>query len=336
MDQMAEYKVITTGMELFDSAHALGFGCTLAELAGGTVGLMRSGLCYDFSVLKLGPRAPARTRPDQILELPSGADLDHKPGLAHANLDGLLTACFTAPGVRAVSLQDAREQSAGRPDVMPRAIAKAKSLVERLGRYAYRCSGATEHWCLPLFREYEEGISKIPLPSPRTSNSISITMPLEPALGYAARRTRDDGFISNAYNVGIEQARYAGVLAYIGAARFLRGQRVGATAVLLVLPVFDSLIIQPGDALQGLMSSVHGWRSALLIQWLALWKAYGHGLAGVSYQVLQTQAAKQSISIKRGYLSYSYLAPFSDDISQQLCTRWSRLLGGIPDGSNRS
>ena len=87
-------------MELFDSEHALGFGSTLAELAGGTVELTRSGLCYDFSVLKSGPRVPARTRLDQIVELPSGAALEHKPGLAHANLDGLLTACFTSPGVR--------------------------------------------------------------------------------------------------------------------------------------------------------------------------------------------------------------------------------------------
>lgn len=331
---MTDYNVVTIGLDSFDSLHALGLGVALAEITSENVELQRTGLCYHFSASNFRADIGMPKRLDQIITLPSGGDLNGSPDAVHADADGLLAATFTVPGARVVSIADAWEQSARSPDVIPRAMAKIKTRIARLDRDAARSAGASKLWLIDMLKDYQDLTAKIPVPARKASNHVAISIPFDPAFGYATRRPRDDGLISDGHNLQLDETQYAVQLIHIGAARYLRGQRVGRKHILLSVPVFDKLTIQLDAALPGLQSSTYGWRRALLIQWLGHWQTYGRGLAGISYQVLQTQAAKQSISVERGYLPYSLLAALPESVSSRLCERWHGALTGSPDGNN--
>ena len=171
--------------------------------------------------------------------------------------DGLLTASFTMPGARLASLADARCQARIRPEAVDRGLAKCKNLVNRLQKCVMKTVRPSANWIETILADYLPGALRYPVPGSRESSGISITMPCEPAFGYATRRANSDGFVGDKTNIYIEGAVFAPMLVYIGAARFLRAQRVGdGKLVNCYVPLVNRIVVNADT-----------WLPSLLLSW---------------------------------------------------------------------
>lgn len=322
------YVVPKSGLETFDSLHALGLAALVAESSDDAVEICDCGVTYEIATRQNASRKEAQRSLQDILDLPSKHDFVGANDLQLANLDGLLVASFTMPGARLVSVADVRERMTDEPDVVGSGLAKCTNLVARLQKSIQKHAGRSRCWMDAVLRDYEPGACRIPVPRRKGTEVISISMPLEPAFGYATRRPLSDGIIGDRTNVVIEGASNANALTYIGAARFLRGQRVSnGKFVNLYVPLVDRMTVTPATSLQGLFASRLSSEQAAFETILWLWKAQTNTLKGVGYQVLQTQQAKQSISIQRRCLSFSLLNALTERGCNKMITRWRRILG---------
>jgi len=109
-------------------------------------------------------------------------------------------------------------------------------------RQSHHCSSG---WLLDMLSDYDVTQLSIPYPSYIKKKDMSVLMTLDPALSYSMYRPLSDGLITDKTNLTIRGVRYAVVLALIGAARFLRAQRVAQRLVNFYLPLADSLVLYP-------------------------------------------------------------------------------------------
>src|SRR5438067_705781 len=111
-----QWCVAKTGFEMFDALHAYGLGILLTTAYCQPVELSEAALVYRLSG-QAQPVPATVTLLDRALELPATADLDVLRDdwpvrsrscypLSVAVFDGLLTALFTVPGARTLSVSD--------------------------------------------------------------------------------------------------------------------------------------------------------------------------------------------------------------------------------------
>jgi len=325
---MTHYVVPKTGLEMFDSLHAAGLAVLVAENSNDEVEMCDCGVTYEIATKQKAPQKVAQKSLQNILELPSKHDFVGANDLQLANLDGLLAASFTMPGARLISAADTQERMTDEPDVVGRVLAKCTNLIARLQKSIQKHAGCSECWMDAVLKDYQPGAFRVPVPRRKGSEGVSISLPLEPALGYATRRPLSDGIIGDKTNVVIEGAPYANALVFVGAARFLKGQRVGnGKFVNIYVPLVDRIMVKPDTYFQPLFADSHSSEQAALGAMLWLWKTQGNSLKGMGYQLLQTQQAKQSISIQRRYLSFSLLSSLTEHGCKKTIGRWRTLLG---------
>lgn len=332
-----EWRIIKMGTEMFDTLHAYGLGIVVAYATNEPVILQDEGVCYRLTSPCISVPQASIDLLDDVFRLPEPAEVRHLAQalaktshltipLAVANLDGLLAALFTNPYVvRSCSLSALLHKQRFDPAIIERGIASIHDIIARWKTRMAQEAGVTSLWLDELLKDYDALCPCQPLPvAMNGEKSITVAMTLDPSLGYASRQPHSDGRVAKKVNMTLRGTRFAALLAYIGAMRFLRAQQVAGNLIAYSVPVASTLILHTESVRPLLWSCENESEEALVLQWLDLatnesqiegqWK-------GLSYQVLQVQA-KQAISRSRGALDLTWLNP----LNHQLLRYWKWLL----------
>jgi hypothetical protein len=333
-----EWRVIKMGAEIFDTLHAYGAGVLVAHAMNEQVIVQDEGCFYRLSCSSSTvPLVPIDLL-DDIFELPSPDDVlrvqpphSVKP-LAPANLDGLLAALFTRPDAgRSCSLSALLRKQRLDPTVLERGVESVRNICTRWKAWTAQEISPAAHWLGELLKGYDTLCPLQPLPGvTKQSADITVTMALDPSLAYASRQALSDGRVARKVNMTVRGTRFAPLLAYIGAMRFLRAQPVAADLIAYSVPVASTLTLCAESARPLLMPRDDDEpERALLLQALDLvtdrtgdegqWTA-------LSYQVLQSQAKQQAISRSRGILNLDRLKRLKNHQGEHLLLHWKWLL----------
>jgi hypothetical protein len=334
-----EWLVIKMGSLMFDTLHAYGLGLLLGYAYEQPVLLEDEGCWYRLSHTGSRLLHASCHLLDEIMKLPVDAhSLVEEPGtptqeraLLLANLDGLLAALFTYPvGIHVCSLDDVRQKQ------HLDAAAPAKSLMKVRDRFTHWKSllqGSLRdpsHWLDDVLDDYHPAHAQCPVPMPkRSSADITIPMTLDPTFSYDVRRQRSDGTTTIKVNMAVRGTRFAALLAYLGAMRFLRAQRVSGELVNYTLPVVTQILLSPELALPPLAQASHlTLESALLAQSIqyalvspvskATWQT-------LVFQTLQPQGMQQPISIRQGTVDLAWLEYLKRQMGRGPLLFWQRL-----------
>ncbi len=98
-------------------------------------------------------------------------------------------------------------------------------------------AGHPSRWLEEVLDGYDPLQPCHPLPVTKRYGTITAPMTLDPSLSYASRQPQSDGRITQKSNMTISGTRFATVLAYIGAMRFLRAQPVAGNLIAYTLPL---------------------------------------------------------------------------------------------------
>lgn len=331
-----KWTVVKLGREMFDAAHVYGLGIVLAYMGQNPVLIEDWGATYALSssVTNLNHDITL----EQILRLPTTNQLDgltlNKDHIEVpiANLDGLLALLFTVPGVRLTSISDMLHKN--NLKTIQNGLHKVNREIARRQQYLQKRSHPlNEGWLLDALQDYHLHQPTIPFLAKKGGNELTLPMTLDPSFGYSNYQPLSDGLISHKKNLVIKNMPYAAIFALIGAARFLRAQRVAGELVNLYLPLAHSTVLHPEKTMPILPSVSLSPTRAILQQWLTLVTKSDNGdvtWRGLAYQTLQTQGARQSISVDRGYLDSEWLASIKHKVGSKALNYWKMLLQTKP------
>lgn len=330
---MTRFLIWKTEFATFDLLHAFGLAVALSESFNDAVRLCDRGAAFVLEMEgKLDNRTPTCAIED-ILVIPNADGIKNAGELARGNLDGLLAATFTMPGPRVLSTADLIMKAAQQPEVIVPSIKKVASQISRICRFAYRQSGPANHWTSSILVEYREDCASIPRFREANDNSLTLTMPLDPAFGYSSRRPFSDAMICQKTSLSMLSPRLGAAFAYIGAARCLRAQRVKGSAVLLYVPEFTDIVVEPHTCRDRLPANEVPTRHAMYGHWLSTWRTNHGSASGIMIQAMQTQGAKQSISTFRTRLSYAPLTYLAQCDCSSVVDYWRRVLSDEVEGA---
>jgi hypothetical protein len=332
--------------------HASGLALLLAQTTREPVELVDQGTEY---LLSSSVSSVSRADPElieRVLILPSknrALPTEEKQGkegkrasgetldLPLANLDGLLTTLFTIPGVRALSVADVIQNQQHNPLALAQAIDKVAHALSEWKNSALqtfqRDPRLTTSWLERLLLDYDLQAPALPFPvDVQKEHDLSLVMTLDPTFSYSSHRTHSDGLVTHNTNLTIRGASFAVLLALIGAARFLRAQRLSHGMVNCYVPLAARYTISASTALPPLSFQAIDPEQALLLQWLGytytqrartqedvLWK-------GLAYQTIQTQGIQQSLSCQRGCLDLLWPLMLNKAERGSLLFLWRHLL----------
>lgn len=330
--------VVKTGFDMFDAFHAYGLSLLVASASRAPVTMRDNGIMYHLSSTKEFSHSTLREVLDDLLILPTAEDLllpfSHrgKISIPVATLDGLFAVLFTTKD-RILSVHDLLEKQKFAPGVLQRGLKKITKGRQNWKKYAQQEISHNSDDLIHLLHGYTYSSLAFPVPQlPRQQKDLTAFMTLDPALGYSTRQPISDGEVDKKINVTLHGARRcATLLAYLGASRFLRAQRVAGDQVNFYVPLASEITIHANTALTPLSSTNHTPKHALICQLLSLLQnqetfkesiedahtfptklCTKHHLKaaqwkGIAYQTLQTQGIQQSIPIDRGNLECSWI-----------------------------
>jgi hypothetical protein len=325
------------GMPFFDALHAYGVGIFISTLNTSSVTVEDCGIMYEVSDHLGASQYTAKqlgTAVEQALALPRARKLTaalktlRLSDCRIANLDGLLAASFTMPGTRLVSVADVQRLQKADRKALAKAYDKANKTKERLCNLARRIERNGD-WLYSLQREYDPRLPQLPVPFPKSNDEISLPMTIEPAFSFSSRRAISDGLITDKSKVAIRGNRWASLMAFIGAARFLRAQRVAGKLVNLYVPIFATTTLSADTFVVPLPASEQRANYALVAQWLTNMQRSQPDdtvCRALAYQTLRTQGAQQSISVDYGLLDNAQISKVTDDTRTTFLARWENLL----------
>jgi len=331
-------RVVKMGSDMFDGLHAYGLGIVMAYASGASVDLCDEGASYVLSI-------PSDVQPARMadilavaLKLPEvddvlAPDQSASQRNAAANMDGLLAAGYTTPGIRGVSLADLAARHNQFPSCVQDALTKVRAALARWTKDATRQTRWSTGRMDDVLRDYDVDHPAIPLPTAITKMSYpSIPMGIDPSFSFSSRRPHSDGFVARKTKVRVGGTRYALALAVVGAARLLRAQCVSGNLVNMYLPLADHMMVECDTTLPPSAPVEHTSRHAIVCQWLA----YAHHIDAcdacwndLAYQVLQSQGVQSPISLGRGRIDLLWLAaiePRGEGREGRLRDHWRSLL----------
>jgi hypothetical protein len=337
-----QWCVAKTGFEMFDALHAYGLGILLATAFRQPVELSEAGLAYKLS--NQAQTIPAATTAllDSALELPGTADLDILRNdwplrsrssylLSIAVLDGLLTALFTVPGARALSVSDLVSSQNDSVETAKKSLNKVVSAIEHWNAFVERETQHEANWLSSVLRDYTCPHPVSPLPAEATrKQDIRLSLMIDPSFSYSLRRPTSDGELTHKSNLTVHGTRFAPVLTYLGASRFLRAQRVAGSLVNVYVPLASNLILTRKFALPPLAHLNSSAGEAAVRQWLTLsshQRRFSANWRGIAYQTLQTQKQQQSITLGKGFLDCTWLLSLPEGTRQKMVNGWLAELG---------
>jgi len=246
--------------------------------------------------------------------------------------DGLLAALFTTPGPRVLSVSDLlRKQSLDQTTIqrsllkVARKVGKWKAFVRRVAKWK------KENWLDDILSDYDPTHPVCPLLVEGTSESnINVLMTIDPSFSYSLRSPYSDGRTMERTQIAVQGTRYAGLLAYLGASRFLRSHRLAGDLVNSYVPTASRCSVHAHTTQPLLLSADKKPEQAVLWQWLALSQQFCQEetiWSSLAYQTLLTQGIQQSLSLEHGELECGWLFGLQRDLGKGVLRSWQFLLG---------
>jgi hypothetical protein len=293
-----EWSVVKIGIEQFDILHAYGLGILLATACGEPVKLRATACHYILtcSVIQL-PRMHCDVLLAKVLPLPGEEDVQayiSRPGeqkLPVTVLDGLLTALFTTPGPRILSVSDLLGKQRLDAKALQRGLYKVAKSISRWEALAGRAaSGKDVDWLTDVLRDYDRAHPASPfLVVGRSERDINALMMIDPSFALSLRSARSDGRMTSKTQVALRGTRYGALLAFVGAARFLRAQRLSGELVNCYVPIARSISISADTSLPMLFPADESPDQAAFRRWLVLSNEVSQTAidwSGLAYQTL--------------------------------------------------
>ncbi len=329
-------RVVKTGAQMFDALHAYGLATVLATATNRPATLEDEGVSYLVTTAAKKVSSDEIAVPNDMFPIPTLEELQsfswagEDVPTPYALMDGLLAALFTQRGVRLVSLDDLVTKRAIFSSHVQDSMMKVRTATRRWTTYATRQAGRSGAWVTDMLQDYDDQRPQLPVPKHATlKQDITIPMTIDPSFGYSTRRPLSDGLIVEKTGIAVTGARYAGILAYVGATRFLRAQRVAGNLVVLYVPLASFLSVDRWTRLRPLRSADMPVRHAIVSRWLAYAcgdEACDGHWDGLSYQILQTQGAQQSIPRGYGSFDLAWLTGIKGQSTQPLISLWRAIL----------
>lgn len=331
-----EWCVLKMGIPMFDVLHAYGLGLLLAHVNGVPTALEDGGNAYILHAPIPQAALVLPTLLDTLLMLPVAEELrllQLEPSYQQSRtlniLDGMLALLFTSPGLRVPSVKEVQRKSRYDATLAEKAVNKGRIACDRWKHWLNRQPWAATQWGASLLRDYDCARPVIPVfKQVVKGQDISLLMTLDPSFGYSSRQAKSDGLITRKTNVSIRTPCSAVLLAYIGAAHFLRAIPVKGDLVLFLVPLAASLSLTRETILPMYASVNMRWEQALLMQWMAYASQQSDQgrWDGVAYQTVQTQGAQQCIPRDRGVLDLCWCASVQRTTLSALFSAWRRML----------
>jgi len=251
-------------------------------------------------------------------------------------LDGLLTALFTTPGPRVLSVNDLVGKQLLEAEALQKGLYKVAKKINRWKAFARRATkGKKVDWLSDVLRDYHPEHPASPtLALGKYERDINVLMTLDPSFCFSVRSELSLGWMTEKTQVAVRGTRYAGLLAFIGASRFLRAQRLSGALVNCYVPVARNFSIDADTSLPLLLPTDCRPDQAALWHWLALSQHSSQPKTvwnGLAYQTLLTQGQQQSLSLESGVLETGWLI-VTEFRSDQLA--WDEIVPG--DGTPRT
>ena len=323
---MYDLIVVNTGKPQLDSLHALGLAKTIAMATDNSVVCSNVGTHYLLEFSGKMPSVCFQKTLRSLFPIPFSTSLENSDQREIQFLDGLLGAAFTMPGPRVVSVADVLCKAQDFPSVIPAAVEKASALYLRIDTPFARSTKHKKSWLHEMVSDYEPRLVKIPELHVGHSQELCVTMPLEPTLALAPRRQVSDCVIGDRTSVKLNGSRFAPALVYIGAACFLRAQRVRGGAINMYVPIINDAVITPDTYVPCLAAGELRHDQALVRQCLSMMFLSSIKVAAVSFQTLMPLGSKQSISVNCGVRELDYLRQYQTGGCGNLVNQWLRLL----------
>ncbi len=214
--------------------------------------------------------------------------------------------------------------------VIERALLKLSRICDTWKEWIKHHVHSPSQWLGDVLAGYNPQRPSHPLPVPKRYGMVTLPLTLEPSLSYASRHPYSDGSITHKNNMTIAGTRFATILAYIGAMRFLRAQPAVGNLIAYTTPlVRESSIERESRRAVFRPRGDDGPEVTLLLQWLglALEDESPEGRErGLAFQILQAQGKQPPISRSRGTLDLSWLFSLKHMQGRSLLRLWQWVL----------
>jgi hypothetical protein len=329
-----EWSIVKIGIEQFDMLHAYGLAILLATGWGVPVELRNTACTYTLSCSTHQlPQMNCDMLLDRVFPLPREEELRvfdpraREQKLSVTVLDGMLTALFTTPGPRVLSVSDLAGKQLLEAEALQKGLHKVAKKIDRLKAFARRATkGKKADWLSDVLRDYHPEHPAFPtLVEGKYERDINVLMTLDPSFCFSVRSALSLGRMTEKTQVAVRGTRYAGLLAFIGASRLLRAQRLSGALVNCYVPVARNLSIDADTSLPLLLPTDCRPDQAALWHWLALSQQSAQPKTawnGLAYQTLLTQGQQQSLSLESGVLEIGWLMALQERIGRGAISYW--------------
>ncbi len=327
-----------TGIEQFDILHAYGLAILLATGCNVPVELRDMACSYtlSYSTLQL-PQVNCDVLLEKVFPLPGEEEMRvfdpraREQNLSVAVLDGLLTALFTTPGPRVLSVSDLVGKQRLDEEALQKGLHKVAKRINRWKAFARRATkGKKVDWLSDVLRDYHPEHPAFPtLVEGKYEGDINVLMTIDPSFCFSLRSALSLGRMTEKTQVAVRGTRYAGLLAFIGASRFLRAQRLSGALVNCYVPVARQVSIDADTALPILFPTDCRPDQAALWHWLDLSQQSSQPKTvwnGLAYQTLLTQGQQQSLSLESGMLEIGWLIALQERLGRSVISFWQTQL----------
>jgi len=333
-----QWRVVKLGIEQFDILHAYGLAILLATACGVPVALQDTPYCYTLSCPEVElPRVNATLLLESVLPFPDEEELRlcdpraQKMKLPVTVLDGLLAALFTTPGSRVLSVSDLLGKQHLDAEALAKGLHKVAKTINRWKAFARRTARRQGiDWLNNVLRDYNPERPAFPiLVEGKYEGDINVLMTIDPSFCFSLRSAQSLGRMTEKTQVAVRGTRYAGLLAFIGASRFLRAQRLSSSVVNYYVPIARTLSINAESSLPLLFPVDEKPDQAALGRWLALSQQSLRPEAvwrGLAYQTMLTQGQQQSLSVESGVLECGWLLALQGCLGEDVLAFWQTQL----------
>jgi hypothetical protein len=242
-------------------------------------------------------------------------------------LDGLLTALFTTPGPRVLSVSDLVGKQRLDKEALQKGLHKVAKRINRWKAFTRQVTKRKKvDWLSDMLRDYHPEHPAIPtLVEGKYEGDIHVLMTIDPSFCFSLRSALSLGRMTEKTQVAVRGTRYAGLLAFIGASRFLRAQRLSGALVNCYVPVARELSIDVDTTLPILLPTDCRPDQAALWHWLALSQQSSQPKTvwdGLAYQTLLTLGQQQSLSTESGVLETAWLIALQERLGKSVISFW--------------
>ena len=331
-----DFRVMKVGQVRFDTLHACGLAILLNHLVKKPVHVVDEEISFHIYFKGNLPEQMPEEILKEILVLPSKEELvqflnNPFQSLPLGNMDGLLAALITSTGIRVVSVVSLKFLINDNLQAIDKAIWKIEHAIDKWMKALEKgYQNKRKNWLSDILSDYSYSHPEIPLPLSKCSARVRLSMPIDPAFGFSPRSPNNNQVIS--HGISLNGTPYSSILAYIGAARFLRAEVGSRYKVYLYYPVIKVLVVDDKTYMPILTSGEMLGDKSLFLFWFNSYKNYGQknfktvSFLGICYQVMSTHAGKSPISNKSGVYEFMRLEQIRPNIRMNLLEIWEWML----------